>query len=385
MHPTDAFDRILATLHQAALDDAHWPAASALIDEACRAVGSGLVVGEAAAGADRIYFARFLYRGQPRDDLAREYFEAHYPHDPGMRRLMRRPEGRLVHLPELFTADERRASPVYNEGWRGLQARDGLYAHFGDPDGLRMVWGVGDPVDGNGWQHERLRMIERLLPHVRHFVRVRQALAAAGACGASLPGLLDSSRIGVLHLDRTGRIMAANAPATAILRRRDGLLEEDGTLHAALPADSSRLRRLLARALPGVWRDGPSHAPSGGSIALQRISARTRLALHVVPVGGDAADFGARRVAALGLLVDPASRPRINPARVAVMLGLSESESRVAALLAEGRPVRQIAADTGFRENYVRWLIQQIYRKQGVSGQIDLVRRVLAVDAFPPP
>ena len=35
MNPLDAFDRILASLHQAALDDAHWPATAALIDEAC--------------------------------------------------------------------------------------------------------------------------------------------------------------------------------------------------------------------------------------------------------------------------------------------------------------------------------------------------------------
>ena len=35
MKPDDAFERILALLYAAALDDARWPAASALIDEAC--------------------------------------------------------------------------------------------------------------------------------------------------------------------------------------------------------------------------------------------------------------------------------------------------------------------------------------------------------------
>ena len=44
---------------------------------------------------------------------------------------------------------------------------------------------------------------------------------------------------------------------------------------------------------------------------------------------------------------------------------------------------REIAAATGWRENYVRWLIQQVYRKQGVSGQAALVRQVLAADALP--
>ncbi len=41
-----------------------------------------------------------------------------------MRRLMDRPEGRLIYLPDLWTEDERRTSPVYNEGWRRMGAQD---------------------------------------------------------------------------------------------------------------------------------------------------------------------------------------------------------------------------------------------------------------------
>ena len=65
------------------------------------------------------------------------------------------------------------------------------------------------------------------------------------------------------------------------------------------------------------------------------------------------------------------------------MLGLSPSEGRVSVLLAEGLKVREIAAATGFAENYVRWLIQQVYKKLGVSGQLALVRQVLAAAAVP--
>ena len=88
-------------------------------------------------------------------------------------------------------------------------------------------------------------------------------------------------------------------------------------------------------------------------------------------------------MAALVLVVDPTRRERIDPVRVATMLGLSESEGRVSALLAEGLRVREIAAATGLRENYVRWLFQEVYRKLGVSGQVALVRQVLAGNALP--
>ena len=118
-------------------------------------------------------------------------------------------------------------------------------------------------------------------------------------------------------------------------------------------------------------------------MTIQRPARRSRLGLHVSPVGDGAADFGGRRVAALVLVVDPARRPRIDAGRVATTLGLTPSEGRMSALLAEGLKVREIAAATGWRENYVRWLVQQVTRKLGVSGQVALVREVLAADALP--
>ena len=42
----DAFERILASLYGAMLDDVHWPATTALIDEACGLTSNALLVGE---------------------------------------------------------------------------------------------------------------------------------------------------------------------------------------------------------------------------------------------------------------------------------------------------------------------------------------------------
>ena len=69
---------------------------------------------------------------------------------------------------------------------------------------------------------------------------------------------------------------------------------------------------MLGRALPGLWGE----APGGGSMTVQRPSGRARLGLHVSPVGDAEADFGARRVAALVLVADPARRPSIDAQRV---------------------------------------------------------------------
>ena len=379
MSSLDAFLHILESLHEAMLDDAHWPAAAVLIDEACGIGGSALVVGEGFGDDVRVHFARYLYRGERRQDLEREYFEVYHPHDEAMPRLRELPDGQLVHVPDLYTDKEKKTSPVYNEALPRLGGQDGRSVRFDGPDGQRIVWALGDPVGTGGWQTDQLELIGYLLPHVRQFVRVRQALAAADALGVGLAGLPDNGRIGVIHLDRRGRIVEANDLALDILRRGEGLRDQDGTLHAWLPADHERLQRLLGGALPGLWGE----APTSGSMTVRRATGRTRLAVHVSPVGAGQSDFGGRRVAALMLVVDPASRTRIDPARVAQAFGLTPSEGRVAALLAEGRSVREIAAAAGYQESYVRWLLKQVYKKQGISGQVALVRQVLALDALP--
>ena len=376
----DTFDRILAMLHRAALNDVHWPAASALIEEACGAKGNLLVVGDGPDDELCVNFYQLLYRGEARQDLARTYFDDHRVRDEGPPRLQERPAGQLVHLPDLYTERELQTSVWYNEGLARRNGQRGVIVRLDWPDGLRFVWMLADPVHTSGWQSAQLRLIETLLPHVRQFVRVRQALVGADALSTGLAGLLDNSQIGVLHLDRVGRVLAANAPAQDILRRGDGISDRDGALHASLPADHGRLQRLLKRALPVL---GNGASPAGGSMTIQRPVLRSRLELHLHPVDAGQLDFGGRRVAALVLVVDPESRPRVDPARLSVLLGLSPSEARVSALLAEGRPVREIATTTDYKESYVRWLLKQVYKKQGVSGQVALVQRVLTAYAFP--
>ena len=72
MTHSDAFDRVVAPLHDVALDEALWPATAALIYEACGLTGTNLVVGQHDAAGARLYFARFCYRGERQVDLERE-------------------------------------------------------------------------------------------------------------------------------------------------------------------------------------------------------------------------------------------------------------------------------------------------------------------------
>ena len=79
MSEHDAFDRVLAAVHAATLDETRWPAASALIDKACGLTGNGLMVADGPANDVRALFVGLYYRGQRRADLEREYLTTYHP------------------------------------------------------------------------------------------------------------------------------------------------------------------------------------------------------------------------------------------------------------------------------------------------------------------
>ena len=374
MNEPDAFERILASLYDAMLDDTHWPATSALIDEACGLTGNALLVGEGPKHDIRVLPVGLYYRGQRREDLERDYVENYHPIDERVPRFRQLPDSLLVHVPDLYTAEELKTSPTYNEITLRSHYQDGLNVRLDGPDASHIAWGLGDPVASGGWGESQIRMVMRLLPHIRQFVRVRQALVRAEARGTTVTALLDNPRVGVLHLDRRGQIMAVNDRARSILRQDDGVSDRDGVLRTSLPNDQLRLERLLGAALPTSGA-----APVSGSMMLHRSSVLPPFVVHVKPVGIPQPDYGARHVAALVLIVEPGRHHRIDPKLVAKALGLTPAESRVAVWLAEGKSVQEMAEATGHTRDAIYWLLKQIYQKRHISRQADLVRLVLSI------
>ena len=379
MSREDLYQRILSSLHEAVLDDSHWPETSALIDEACAVKGSAL--GATAGGPldkARTLFGWMCSKGQRQTELERQYFVVHYSLDERIPRMRELPDSQLVHVSSLYSPEEMKTSLFYNEGLPFYSAQNGLCVRLDGPGGSHIGWWVKDPVKGDGWSSSQVETIKGLIPHIRQFVCMRQALIDADAVGSSLATLLDNTRIGVVQLDRSGRIVEANDHARELLRRNEGLVDRGGSLHAFSPVDDAELQRLLARALPSFGRQGVS-----GSMVVGHPLFLPRLALHISPTVEGHPNVLPRRVAALVLVVDPARRVAVDPSLVAAALGLTQAEAHIAVLLAEGNTVRDICIATGRTESTVRWHVKRILEKHGISRQMELVQMVLSLAALP--
>lgn len=381
MGTRDHFDRIMSALHDAMLDDTRWPTASRLIDEACEIKGNALVVGKGRSQADgEIFLSRFCYHGERAQARERWYFENYYPRDERIPRVAQLPDSRLVPITKLYTEQELKTSAAYNEALPRGGYQHGLNVRLEASGGCSIVWTLADGTERGAWSSAQTEMIERLLPHIRQYVKVRSVMAGAHGLGASLRGLLGTTRVGVIYLDRSGRILEANDRARKILLQGDGLFDHNGVLGAQLPADNVRFERLLRDALPRYGR-----APSSGSLVVGRPSGKPRLAVYVNPLSVAQPDFLLESVAALVLVVDPASRSTIGANLVAAALDLTPSQSQIVVMLAEGRSVLEIATATRRRPGTVRQLLKQVHRRLCVTTRTELLRLVLSLSDLPNP
>jgi DNA-binding CsgD family transcriptional regulator/PAS domain-containing protein len=225
---------------------------------------------------------------------------------------------------------------------------------------------------------EELSLVERLMPHLAQAVGIHAYIARLEDERRAAWRVVDDLVAGVILLDAQGRIVDANAAARRLLRSADGILEDrDGSLRAARPDLTRRLRKLVSQAA-GI-AVGSAEA-LGGALTLARPSGLRSLQLLVAPLSGAEGRRWLRARASVAVFVtDPERQLELPEPRVQRLLGLTRTEARVAIALAGGASPREIAERLGVQANTVHWHLKQIYAKTGTRRQAELVRLLLAL------
>ena len=381
MSELDDFNAVLASLHDACLDDTLWPEASACgsIRRSAPAATPSCWRPARRPPTPIVLMARFCRGGHDMTASRNEYFEDYFETDEAPPRLTRLADSLVVPMPDIYTDEERLTSRTYNEYMRRGGCRNGLNVRLDGPGDASIYWVVDDPQKGDGWGPRQLELVDALLPHLRQFVRVRYALGGAESLRLQLGDLMDNTAFGAIYLGASGRIIETNDTARRALLEGNGLHDEGGHLRARVTAEDGRLQRILAAAIPRLGQ-----APVGDSMTVTRWPSRLRHLVHVLPVNGRQENFGIGRVAAMVLVTTPGAQKPVDVRTVAAALRLTDSESRVAVDLAMGKTVGEIAAETRRGVSTVRFHVKQIHTKLGLQRQIDLVRLVLSLGGAPP-
>jgi DNA-binding CsgD family transcriptional regulator/PAS domain-containing protein len=179
---------------------------------------------------------------------------------------------------------------------------------------------------------------------------------------------MDLMPLGCIVIDRAGRPVASNKAAQAIMAAGAGIANVRGYLSIESHGRNVRLEDMMA----DLFRN---RRPSLDFV-LRRAGGARPLTCLMVPANGQV--HGEHTPAAILFISDPQSTVSYDPALIGHLYGLSPAESRVAALLASGYRLEEVAGQLGIAYETVRKHLKQIFGKTGVYRQAELVRMLVS-------
>jgi DNA-binding CsgD family transcriptional regulator len=371
-HLSEATLPLVEQLLDAVADDAAWPM---FLDALAREVGGvvpGLYINE--RGTDSTLFAEV----SGLDPTWGRAYEQYYKRcDPRRVRIQALPAGSVFVGSALVDDRQLVRSEFYNEFLRP----QGFFHIVGgvplESDDRVAVVRVIRPRIAQAFGRREAALIHRLMPHLSRVLRLQQRLTVAAARRDEAAEVLDWFPTGVLLLDASGRVVAANRVAEEILASGDGLRAGGEGLRAALPVESAVLHRLIAE----IGQGTVAIDPSGGVLNLTRPSGARPLNLLVAPLRGKLLSQEAPRAAVVVFVTDPARLPSTPVDRVQRWLGLTRAEASLVLQLLRGCRVEDAADVLGISPQTARTQLKRALAKTSTGRQAELIRLALGTPA----
>jgi DNA-binding CsgD family transcriptional regulator len=200
------------------------------------------------------------------------------------------------------------------------------------------------------------------------------------AQNAGLASALDTMPWGIVIINADGRVVRANAVATALAAKSDGLALHGNKLEASSSSATQALRKLIREACRASCGRGGEPA---GSLTLTRPSDGSRLMIFVAPLSeASGIALGGAAPGAIVFIADPATRRLAPTQAIAQAFGLTPAEVRLAVALASGDTVQEIAERHGLSKNTVRVQLQSVFAKTRTRRQAELATLVLSLPSL---
>jgi len=229
---------------------------------------------------------------------------------------------------------------------------------------LKLVeWTQGAAVSALSWS-------ELLDPFPQGADDTLAVMALAQVAVALTVVLMNALSQAVFVVDVKGCVLLLNRLASQFVARKDALTIFNGVLRAASPSDTTALHRSIARAGQPAGGNGGGAAQA---LRLQRPSGNGPLPVLVTALP-EMRWAQPNRPAAAVFVGDPGQELETDPGRLRHWYNLTGAEARVAALLAQGRTVEEVAELLGVQPNTVRVQLREVFAKTGTTRQAELVR-----------
>ena len=348
---------LLATLFSSLTEDEPW---SAFLDGLARSADASFVTFILTPrGADQP--GLFLTpRGDP--DMGVLYTSSLFATDP----FTGLPDGKVIRFRDFVPAASERRNAAYFQFLAETTGDEVLGLEIREPGGLELRLRLTRNRTQQPFTELDETRFEAIVPHLRIALRLFDRLATGETEQQIYAGAIEQMAVGMILLDKRGKVIRLNPTAATILAEDDGIALR-GT---SIAIDDAELARSFQARIAGAEEEMPL------TIRIPRTSGRGDLLL--VAGSAHAPDYvtAGGGPATVLYLSDPVHTPRVSPESIRELLGLTPSESAIAADIASGLSLADSAAHLGISPNTVRAHLRSIFNKTGVKRQSQLVHLV---------
>lgn len=358
----EQFSRVIALIHEAGVAPERWTDALAAI--------VGLVDGSRASLMDiDAETSALLGIGHVGHDPAnaKTYAEHYFAIDPTRAVVVAAPAFKVMTTYDNFPRRVRETHEYFDFAKR-IDIGDVIGTSTAAARGRRSLLSVQRSVGAAGYGEGEKRLFGLLASHVALAKRVQGELGEAWSSSARLEAAFGKLAMAAFIADGEGRVRHLNAAASALMARHAELALRAGRLVFADP----KLNTAAQLALRHAARE------SGRSAALPLRLGDASAELLVSPLDpGHGAVASWQLPLALVMIATPAHDEKSIAWRMQQLYRLTPAEGRIAALLALGRTVEEIARARHVSEATLRSHLRSIFSKTGVRRQAELVQLAL--------
>lgn len=303
------------------------------------------------------------FRWATSSDRFAELTQQHYAYPASReraRRLLARRHAGFLGDVDVFEASELEGEPLFTELLIPNGFGRGVATGIEVPGGDTIIFHAEAPFSVEPLARDLVSRLDSVRPHL-----ARSALVAARLG-------FERARSAVETLEALGfAACAVRGSGTVILANKT--FEHEGAAWTTRFGDRIALQdrnadALLSESLRHVGIDGAVR-----SIPLRGDAERSAAILQVVPIRRAAHDLFAQAVAIL-VLIRPSATPTSRTPLLQALFDLSPTEASVAARIAAGRTVDEIASADAKSPDTVRNQLKSVMSKTGCSRQLDLAR-----------
>ncbi len=375
LSPESALD-LVSDFYSASLDPRFWPTALTKLADALGAQACALARHDFSVGDGRIEHAVGF------EVTAIEAFGEHFGRASewlNNEDAFRQP-GTVLFGQDLVGEVEEDRSEFFSH-WLGPQSlRHQMFAVV-ERKGHKILYVyAARRADSGAFGSAEAGLMRRLLPYLQRGLRSGLVLKRSQNLRQLALDALDTMPLGVLLVSASGAVLGTNRVARDVINAREVLWIGRNGLE--LNRDG---RRTLFRDLFGLilqprgnnHRNAASQHPPGSGFSVPRPSGQRPLSFLIWPYGENLLGASWDDPAAIVFVGDPDRSADIDEDRLRQLYGLTRAEARVAAELARGYRLDEIAERLGVAYETTRKHLKKVLSKVETDRQADLVRTIV--------